>query len=151
MHFLLQKIHHVSRDTVPLIDQNDILAGEDFYGEDISHTGLGAYTGYTVLLLLVDGRALWFSGFQASMNITNTWHRQRGGGECLEHDIYVRLPIYGSGDFTVLNKDKTKLQTVNSIQWSLHFSQAGLHEYGSLGLIFFSQKLTTCSLLINRC
>ncbi len=98
-----EKNQHVSRDTVPLIDQNDLLAGEDFilYREDISHTGLGAYTGYTVLLLLVDGRALWFSGFQASMNITNTWHTERG---CLEHDIYVRLPLYGSGDFTVLSK-----------------------------------------------
>ncbi len=44
MHLCEKKNQHVSRDTVPLIDQNDLLAGEDFilYGKDISHTGLGA-------------------------------------------------------------------------------------------------------------
>jgi hypothetical protein len=53
--------------------------------------GLGAYTGYSAAAAA--GRALWFSGFQASMNITNTWHRQRGGrgGGLLRtrHILYV--------------------------------------------------------------
>jgi hypothetical protein len=61
------------------------------------------------------------------------------------------LPIYGSGDFTVLNKDKTKLAKCefNSMV-SPFFSN------WSLGIWLFrgknvSQKPTTCSLLINRC